>query len=148
MIARKNTRRVSVDGQPFRYKVSLAPKRKGISHLNITVVSEDHNGSKLLIKGLIQKNYAVLLEKFESRFYAEITQHEMRWLISEAISREWDYALGGADLTLTVTNDIFEPGFFGNTLLQTKVREVITKVTHANRKSEQDVPPKSDRAGG
>ena len=125
MIARKNSRRVFVDDEYFRYKISLTPKSKGIYCLNITVVGEGRNGSKLFIKGLIQKNYSVLAEASEFRFYAEVTQHEMHWLIREAILRRWEYTLPSSDYTLTVTNDIFELGFFRSIFLQAKVREAI-----------------------
>src|SRR5690349_916931 len=114
MISKQKSRRVTVGGIAFRHKVSTTPESKGIYCLNITVQSEAHNASKLVVEGLIQKDRSVwpITDFQELQYYPTVTRHEVEWCIREAINAGWDYAANGACFVLRVSNEIFNPYFW------------------------------------
>lgn len=75
MISKQKSRRVAIGSAAFRYKVSTTPESKGICRLNITVQSELHNASKLVVAGLIQKEILVwpLANFREIQYYPTVT---------------------------------------------------------------------------
>jgi len=125
MISKKKARRVTIDNTAFRHKVSATPKSKGIYDLNITVQSEAHNGSRLVVAGLIKKDISVwpLTDYQEIHYYPTVTRHEVEWLIRNAIRNGWDYAAKGKNFTLQASNEIFRPGFLAEQLSKTPVEQ-------------------------
>ena len=132
MISKKKSRRVTVEDIPFRHKVSTTPQSKGIYSLNITVQSEEHNASKLVVSGLIQKDISVLplMDSGEYEHYPTVTRHEVEWCIREAINNGWDYSVKGENFVLEVSNEIFHLGFWGTE----KASNPIHNSNHENKK--------------
>ncbi len=118
MISKQKSRRVTVGGIAFRHKVSTTPQSRGIYRLNITVQSEAHNASKLVVDGLIQKDISIwsLTDFQEVQYYPTVTRHEVEWCIREAIHNGWDYAAKGSSFVLHASNEIFRPGFLADAL--------------------------------
>jgi len=114
MIPKHKSRRVIVGNTPFRHKVSTTPKSKGVYRLNITVQSENHNASKMVVEGLIKKDSSVwpLTNYRESHFYPTVSRQEVEWCIREAINRGWNYTATGPNFVLRVSNDIFRLDFW------------------------------------
>jgi hypothetical protein len=137
MISKHNSRRVTVGSTRFRHKVSTTPKSKGIYHLNITAQSEDHNGSKLVVEGLIQKDISVwplIVGSGQSEYYPTVTRHEVEWCIREAINNGWDYATPGANFVLQASNEIFRPGFWATEPAHNPICQPTSEIeTKANR---------------
>lgn len=123
MISKQKSRRVNVGGTRFRHKVSTTPKSKGVYDLNITAQSEDHNGSKLVVEGLIQKDSSVWpIGSGESEFYPTVTRNEAEWCIREAINQGWDYSSSGSNFVLQASNEIFRLGFWATERAQNPIR--------------------------
>ncbi len=142
MISKHQSRRVTVGDTAFRHKVSTTPQSRGIYRLNITVQSEVHNASKLVVEGLIQKDNSVWPLSFqEIQFYPTVTRHEVEWCIREAINNGWDYAAKGSSFVLHSSNEIFRPGFLAHALATNPVHR-----PDAERKqpSEQAAPSDGD----
>lgn len=115
MISKQKSRSVTVGTTRFRHKVSTTPKSKGIYHLNITAQSEDHNGSKLVVEGLIKKDTSVwplVGGSGKIEYYPIVTRHEAAWCIREAINLGWDYTTSGPNFILQASNEIFRPEFW------------------------------------
>ena len=124
MISKQKSRRVTVSGTRFRHKVSTTPKSRGIYNLNITVQSEDHNGSKLVVEGLIQKDISVWpIGSRESEFYPTVTRHEVEWCVREAINRGWAFSIRGPNFVLQATNEIFRLGFWSTDRAKNPIRK-------------------------
>lgn len=108
MISKHKARRVTIGGTAFRYKVSCTPRSRGIYGLNITVQNESHNGSKLLVTGLISKDHTIWpMSEGDSIHYPTVTRHEVETLVKEAIHQGWDHSAKGRDFTLHASNEIF-----------------------------------------
>jgi len=90
--------------------------------LNITVQSETHNGSKLVVEGLIQKDISIwpLIEHGDYQYYPAVTRHEVEWLIQEAIHKGWDYTATGSNFTLLASNEIFGYGYLAEQITKKK----------------------------
>jgi hypothetical protein len=124
MISKQKSRRVSVGATQFRHKVSTTARSKGIYDLNITAQSDDHNGSKLVVEGLIQKDSEVWpIGSGEIEFYPTVTRHEVEWCIREAINDGWDYSTSGPNFVLQVSNEIFRLGFWATARAHNPIRE-------------------------
>ncbi|HEY8960568.1 MAG TPA: hypothetical protein VIM57_00075 [Luteolibacter sp.] len=137
MISKQKSRRVTVGGTRFRHKVSTTPKSKGVYDLNITAQSEDHNGSKLVVEGLIQKDSSVWpIGSGESEFYPTVTRHEAEWCIREAINQGWDYSIPGTNFVLQASNEIFRFGFWAAERAQNPIRETNPKNENKANKSQ------------
>ncbi|MEP4077920.1 hypothetical protein [Haloferula sp.] len=141
MISKQKSRRVTVGGTRFRHKVSTTPKSKGVYELNLTAQSEDHNGSKLVVTGLIQKDSSVWpIAAGELEFYPTVTRHEAEWCIREAINHGWDYATPGANFVLEATNEIFRIGFWSTGRAKNPILEPNPESEDKANKSKQDDP--------
>ena len=137
MISKKKSRRVTVGSTKFRHKVSTTPRSKGIYELNITVQCEEHNGSKLIVDGLIQKDSSVWpIGSGELEFYPTVTRHEVEWCIREAINHGWDYTCPGPNFILPASNEIFRLGFWMTDRAKNPIRARDTKIN-----GEQDIVP-------
>lgn len=114
MISKRKSRRVAVGGTVFRHKVSATPQSREIYRLNITIQSKDHNASKLVVEGLIQKDLwgRPRADHAEVRYYPLIGRRQVGWFIREAVRNGWNYAANGPNFVLQVTNEIFRPGFW------------------------------------
>ncbi|HEY1121294.1 MAG TPA: hypothetical protein VGE67_06820 [Haloferula sp.] len=112
MISKRNSRRATIGDVVFRYKVSATPKSKGIYQLNFTAQREAHQGSRLVVVGLIQKDaWTKPAANWEEHiYYPTVTRHEAAWFIQEAIAGGWEHSSKGRDFILEVTNEIFRVG--------------------------------------
>ena len=112
MISKRNSRRATIGELAFRYKVSTTPKSKGVYQLNFTAQREGHNGSKLVVVGLIQKDISIwpIVSHEDHIYYPTVTRHEAVWLIRDAIARGWDHSRKGPDFILEASNEIFRVG--------------------------------------
>jgi hypothetical protein len=137
MISKQKSRRVTVGNTRFRHKVSTTPKSKGIYDLNITAQSEDHNGSKLVVEGLIQKDISVwplVAGSGESEYYPTVTRHEAEWCIREAINHGWDFSNPGPNFILQASNEIFRFGFWATERAKNPIcRSTAETETKANK---------------
>jgi hypothetical protein len=139
MISKHKSRRVTVGSTRFRYKASTTPKSKGIYHLNITAQSEDDNGSKLVVEGLIQKDISVwplIIGSGESEYYPTVTRHEVEWCIREAINHGWDYSTPGPNFVLQASSEIFRLGFWATERAHNPVCELRTDIEIKANKSQ------------
>jgi hypothetical protein len=139
MISKHKSRRVTVDSTRFRHKVSTTPKSKGIYHLNITAQSEDHNGSKLVVEGLIQKDISVwplIVGSGKSEYYPTVTRHEVGWCIREAINNGWNYSAPGPTFVLQVSNEIFRLGFWPTERAHNPICQSTTEIEAKANKSQ------------
>lgn len=109
MISKAKSRQTKRGEEKFRYKVSSKPKSKGVYELNITVQSEEHNGSKLLVIGIFQHDYRVNPPKCSEdyKYLPDIIRADIDGFISEAIGLGWEYRAAGSDFTLQASNEIF-----------------------------------------
>lgn len=125
MISKQKARGVTVGNHTFRHKVSTTPQSKGIYRLNITVQSETHNASKLVVEGLIQKDISIwpLTEYEDYQNYPTVTRHEVEWLIQDAIHKGWDFAAKGSNFTLHASNEIFSLGFLAEQITKKQARD-------------------------
>lgn len=116
MISKRKSRRVIVGNTSFRHKISVTPLSDGIYRLNITIQSETHNASKLVVTGLIQKDISVwpLTDHQEIGYYPTVTKHEIAWFIREAIHNGWDHRSNGPNFVLEASNEIFHPSFWAS----------------------------------
>lgn len=122
MISKQKARRVIIGDNTFRHKVSTTPISRGIYRLNITIQSETHNTSKLVVEGLIQKDISIWPpdERGDLQYYPTVTRHEVEWLIREAIHKGWDYTAAGSNFVLHATNEIFRIGFLAAQITKEK----------------------------
>ena len=122
MISKQKARRVTIGENSFRHKVSTTPISRGIYQLNITVQSEVHNVSKLVVEGLIQKDISIwpITGREDYQYYPTVTRHEIEWLIQEAVHKGWDYTIAGSNFTLHASNEIFGYGFLAEQITRKK----------------------------
>ena len=122
MISKQNARRVTIGDNAFRHKVSTTPISRGIYRLNITIQSETHNGCKLIVEGLIQKDLSIWppTAHDDYQFYPTVTRHEVEWLIKDAINKGWDYSAIGPNFTLQASNEIFGIGYLAAQITKMK----------------------------
>ena len=122
MISKQKARRVTIEGNAFRHKVSTTPISRGIYRLNITIQSETHNASKLVVEGLVQKSISIWppTEHDDFRFYPTVTRHEVEWLTKDAISKGWNYSVMGPNFTLQASNEIFGVGYLAGQITKMK----------------------------
>jgi hypothetical protein len=124
-----------IGGIAFRHKVSTTPKNRGIYDLNITIQSEIHNGSKLVIKGLIQKDVTIWPpgDFREHINYPTVTRHEVEWLVNKAIANGWSHSAKGPNFILEASNEIFRYGFLVEQLEKQRSEQGITGTANAIR---------------
>ncbi|MGJ8674260.1 hypothetical protein [Rubritalea sp.] len=107
MISKAKARNASFEDTNFRYKISSKPVSNGIYELNITIQSENHNASKLIVTGVMQHDYAVKppLCSEDHKFFETIVRIDIEGYIAEAVELGWDYKQKGSDFVLTSSNE-------------------------------------------
>jgi len=110
-LPKNKSRKIVVAGNEFRYTVSITSKDDGKYDFNIAIQSEEHNGCKLLLKGLVTRNFwldfsDLVGEKgVDFSKYPTITPKHIEHFIKRAIENGWDYTKSGKNFTLDVTNE-------------------------------------------
>ncbi len=109
MIAKSKARVIEIDDTKFRYKVSAKPVTNGVYDLNVTIQSEDHNGRKLLVKGIRQHDIDIRQPQSpdDHKYYPTIIRDDIDGFIREAIGLGWEYRTRGSDFRLETTNELF-----------------------------------------
>lgn len=112
-IPKNKSRNITVDQIHYRYAISISWKEDASFDFNITVQSSEHNGSKLLLKGLVTRDFwldfsdKVHEEKVDDSFYPTITPRHIEYFIKKAKEEGWDSGSKG-NYTLNVTNKELE----------------------------------------
>ncbi len=109
MISRSKARHAEVDGAKFRYKMSTTPRSRGIYDLNITVQSEAHNGCRLRVVGLVQRDSQILppCDEFDYTWYPTVCRLHVELFIEHAINKGWKFRDRRKDFLLEATNEVF-----------------------------------------
>ena len=109
MISKANSRTTTIGDVRFRYKVSSRPRSKGVYELNVTIQSEDHNGSKLLVTGIFQHDCHVSPPKCDGDYIylPTILRIDIDGFIREAMAKGWDYKKQDEDFRLGASNEMF-----------------------------------------
>ena len=109
MISKAKSRGTTVGAERFRWKVSSKPKSKGVYELNITIQSEAHNASKLLVTGIFEHDYRVNPPQCREdyKFLPTILRVDIDGFIKEAIAKGWNCIEKGKDFRLEASNEIF-----------------------------------------
>ncbi len=75
-------------------------------NLNITIQSQEHNGCKLLVKGLVTRDFWLDFSDFEGEVdtsaYPTITPKHIEHFIKLALGQGWSSSSKGKDFVLTV----------------------------------------------
>ena len=94
-LSKRNSRPIVVDGQHFRYCVSLGPSDSSSNFpLNVTVQSENGVGAKLCIMGLNTRDFWVDMpnvapeEYWKTAYKTVLPKHVALWII-KAIAEGW-----------------------------------------------------------
>ena len=109
-LPKNKSRNITVDQRHYRYAISISWKEKADFDFNITVQSSEENGSKLLLKGLVTKDFwldfsdLVHQEKVDYSNYPTITPKHIEYFIKEAKKKGWDCTSKG-NFILNVTNE-------------------------------------------
>ena len=110
-LPKNKSRNITVDENHYKYSISTSKKENYNFDFNVTVQSSEHNGSKLLIKGLVTRNYwldfsdLVHQDEIDYSNYPTITPKHIEYFITKAKNEGWDYTQKGKDYTLNVTNE-------------------------------------------
>ncbi len=109
MLSGSKARNAEVDGAKFRYKVSTTPRSRGIYDLNVTVQSKEHNGCRLRVVGLVQRDSQVLppCDEFDYTWYPTVCRLHVELFIEHAINKGWKFQDRGKDFLLETTNEVF-----------------------------------------
>lgn len=112
MISKSKSRSIKVGDVSFRYKVSSKPRSKGVYELNITIISEESNASRLLVTGVLQHDLSIEPPQCpddysDHQYQPTITRDDIEGFIKEAIERGWDYKTRGRDFELPSSNEPF-----------------------------------------
>ena len=113
MLAKNKSRRITIDGTISRYVIGCRWKQGGQFDFNITVQSEQHNGSKLLAKGLVTRNFWLDFPNPDSNpgIYPVITPRHIEAFVRRALIHGWDFTTTKPDHVLGLTNqETFELG--------------------------------------
>ena len=107
---KSKSRPITVDDNKFRYIISISWHDGGKFDFNITVQSEAHNGCKLLLKGLVTRDFWLdfsdnLGEEIDNTDYPTITPKHISAFIMRAINEGWEYSSTGKDFILKVSNE-------------------------------------------
>ena len=109
-LAKNKSRNITVDQIHYRYTVSITWKENGVFQFNITVQSTQGNGSKLLLKGLVTRDFwldfsdVVHHEKLYPSSYPVITPRHIEYFIKKARKEGWDTRSKGTFI-LKVSNE-------------------------------------------
>lgn len=109
MISKPKARVIEIEDTRFRYKVSARPISEGVSELNITIQSEDHNARKLLVTGIRQHDHSVKPPQCpdDHKYFPTIIRDDIDGFIREAIELGWEYRTRGSDFRMESTNEPF-----------------------------------------
>ena len=107
MIPKNKSRTITVDSVIYRYAISCSWKEDGWCNFNITIQNEISNGSKLLAKGLVTRNFWLDFPNPESDSgaYPVITPKHIKSFIRMGISDGWEPNERGSNFVLSVTNE-------------------------------------------
>ena len=114
-LPKNKSRKISVAGNEFRYVISISWKENGNFYFNITIQSEIHNGSKLLLKGLVTRDFWLdfsdfVVENVDMNEYPTITPKHIAHFIMSATENGWDFSTNGKDFVLEVKNEDLTSG--------------------------------------
>ena len=107
MLPKKKSRRLTIDGQVFRYAVSCSASGDGWYDFNVTVQNEQHNGSKLQAIGLVTRDYWLDFSHGDLDLdnYPVITPKHIETFVRRAQSEGWDFSTSGSSFELKVDNE-------------------------------------------
>ena len=110
-LPKNKSRLISVDNEDFRYVISISWQGSGNYHFNVTVQHEEMNGSKLLLQGLVSRNFwldfsDLIKEKIEFKEgeYPTITPKHIAHFIRLGIKKGWCYHNSGKNFILEINN--------------------------------------------
>ncbi|WP_144394614.1 hypothetical protein [Pleionea sediminis] len=108
-LPKNKSRRISVDDIDYRYAISISWKDDGNFDFNVTVQNESSNGSKLLLKGLVTRDFWLdfsdkVGEQIDSDLYPTITPRHIAYFIRQAIIDGWNSEKRVKDFILEVSN--------------------------------------------
>ena len=107
---KSKSRPISVGENLFRYIISISWHDNGEFNFNITVQSDEYNGCKLLLKGLVTRDFWLdfsdnIGEVINKSNYPTITPKHIAAFINQALNQGWDFTSKGKDFTLKVSNE-------------------------------------------
>jgi len=104
---KKSSRRIVVDEETFRYKVSATrPDEDGKFQLNVTI-QRDAGGSRLEVRGLFTRNFWLDISEpgvKTSKDYPVITPRHIRTIIKQAQQQGWQPEETGPAFVLELEN--------------------------------------------
>ncbi len=108
-LPKSKSRKIVVSDVEYRYAISVSWKDDGLFDFNITVQNEENNGCKLLLKGLVTRDFWLdfsenIGEAVERSSYPTITPKHIAHFIYMARQQGWKHTAQGADFTLLVNN--------------------------------------------
>ena len=108
-LPKNKSRRIAIDDIDYRYVISISWKDDGNFEFNITVQNESSNGSKLLLKGLVTRNFWLDFSDkvggaINSDLYPTITPKHIAYFIRLAIAEGWSSDKREKDFILNVSN--------------------------------------------
>ena len=107
MLPKRKSRPIVVAGHRFRYSISCSWRDSGVFDFNITIQSESKNGSKLLAKGLVTRNFWLDFPnpEIEPGTYPIITPRHIEAMVMKALNEGWSYEAGESDHPLVLDNE-------------------------------------------
>lgn len=106
MLPKRKSRCIEVGGTRFQYSISCSWKDIGWWNFNVTIQSEPHNGSKLLVKGLVTRDFWLdFPDPIEPDKYPIVTSRHIKNFIVQAIEEGWKFEDRGRNYVLAVTNE-------------------------------------------
>lgn len=107
MLSKRHSRPIVVGDNTYRYAISKKASSDGEFEVQITVQSEEYNGAKLLVRGLITRDYWLDMPDRvgEPTDYLVIKPSHIESMIEQAIEGGWDYSQSGADYMVVLQND-------------------------------------------
>lgn len=105
---KKNSRRIVVDGNAYRYKVSATrPDEDWNFNLNVTLQSED-GGARLVVRGLVTRDFWLDISnpgmKTEEDYPTVIPRH-IKSIIGLAVDSGWQPQKTGPSFELELKNE-------------------------------------------
>ncbi|MGF1767089.1 hypothetical protein L4D06_06855 [Enterovibrio makurazakiensis] len=108
-LPKNKSRKIVVDDVEYRFAISISWKDNGEFDFNITVQSEKSNAGKLILKGLVTRNFwldfsDLVGEKIKKDLYPTITPKHIEYFIKLAIDKGWKHSQNGDNFNLVVNN--------------------------------------------
>ncbi len=109
-LPKRKSRRIVVANNEYRYAVSISWKESGYFDFNITVQHDAYNSCKLLLKGLVTRDFWLdfsdrVGEEIDKNDYPTITPKHIKHFIVRATNEGWDFKSRGRDFILSVNNE-------------------------------------------